>query len=132
MTTVTADAALVEDAVVLAHRWLEAGAAGRTTAEARTTGRLAALLSDPAGLDLALRFVDRVARPEDPRVAAAELARLSTAGARSFLGPVDRALLGTGRVVAPLAPHVVVPAARARLRALVEHLVADAGPGLGR
>src|SRR5690554_4855314 len=131
MTTVTVDARLVEDAVVLAHRWLEAGAARETPAERRTTGRLAALLSDPAGLDLALRFVDRVARPEDARVAARELARLSTSGAAGFRGPLDRAMLTAGRVAAPALPDVVVPAARARLRRLVGHLVADAGPGLG-
>lgn len=124
---------LVDDAVALAHRWLAATSDGETPAERRTTGRLAALVGDPAGLELALRFVDRVARPEDVRVAAAELAALRpwTQAAGSFLGPVDRAMLGIGTAIAPVLPGVVVPAARARLRQLVGHLVADAGRGLG-
>ncbi|WP_149204829.1 proline dehydrogenase family protein [Actinotalea subterranea] len=124
---------IADDAADLAGRWLATTARSQTRAEQRTTGRLAALVSDPSGLELAVRFVDRVARPTDPVVAARELAALApwTRAARGFLGPADRALLAAGTRVAPLAPSVVVPAARFRLRQLVGHLVADAGPGLG-
>ncbi|MCL3862832.1 bifunctional proline dehydrogenase/L-glutamate gamma-semialdehyde dehydrogenase [Actinotalea sp. K2] len=117
----------------LADRWMAATAAGETARERRTTGRLAALVSDPAGLELAVRFVDRVARPQDTAVAAHELTGLAASAdaAAGFLGPVDRTLLRLGTLVAPVLPQVVVPAARARLRQLVGHLVADAGPGLG-
>lgn len=127
------DEALVRDAVALAHRWMAETAADETPAERRATGRLAALVADPAGLELAVRFVDRVARPQDVRVAAAELAGLGdrAADAAGFLGATDRLLLGVGSRVAPLLPGAVVPAARIRLRQLVGHLVADAGPGLG-
>lgn len=127
-----ADAHLTSEAVALAHRWMAATAADETPAERRATGRLAALVADPAGLEIAVRFVDRVARPQDVRVAAAELADLGdrAADAAGFLGGVDRALLGLGARVAPLLPAAVVPAARIRLRQLVGHLVADAGPGL--
>jgi RHH-type proline utilization regulon transcriptional repressor/proline dehydrogenase/delta 1-pyrroline-5-carboxylate dehydrogenase len=125
-------AAVIDDAVALAHRWLDATTHGRTPAERRTTGRLAALVGDPAGLDLAVRFVDRVARPEDPRVAARELSQLS-AGAAGFLAGPDRLLLGAGARLARFAPGVVVPLARRRLRQLVGHLVVDAhDPALAR
>ncbi|RMI00776.1 proline dehydrogenase family protein, partial [Cellulomonas triticagri] len=62
----------------------------------------------------------------------AELAALGdrAADASAFLGAADRVLLGVGAKVAPLLPSAVVPAARIRLRQLVGHLVADAGPGL--
>ncbi|QTE30207.1 proline dehydrogenase family protein [Pengzhenrongella sicca] len=125
---------LTDAAIELADRWVRLTAAGETAREKRTTGRLAALVSDPAGLELAVRFVDRVARPQDIAVAARELAGLGafTGAAGSFLGPVDRTLLGVGTRVAPLLPAVVVPAARMRLRQLVGHLVADAGPGLAK
>ena len=125
-------ASLADRAASLADRWVEATVAGETPKERRTTGRLAALVSDPAGLELAVRFVDRVARPQDLSVAAHELAELSrwTDAAAGFLGPVDRTLLGLGTRMAPLLPRLVVPAARMRLRQLVGHLVADAGPGL--
>ncbi len=82
--------------------------------------------------DNRLRFVDRVARPEDLHVAADELAGLRAfSSSASFLGPLDRTLLDLGTRLAPVLPRVVVPAARFRLRQLVGHLVADAGAGLG-
>ena len=130
MTTISR--AVIDAAASLAEQWIEATTAGQTSAERRTTGRLAGLVSDPVGLELALRFVDRVARPEDVHVAAAELANLRRlTGSAAFLGRVDRTLLGLGTRLAPVLPRVVVPAARMRLRQLVGHLVADAGPGLG-
>ncbi|GAA4720475.1 proline dehydrogenase family protein [Isoptericola chiayiensis] len=129
---------LVEDAVALAHTWIAAAdgtgaAASRADRRTRATAeRLGALVADPAGLDLAVGFVDDVARPQDVRVAAKALARLGRdAGAASFLSPVDRTLFRVGAAVAPALPSVVVPAARVRLRQLVGHLVADAGRGLG-
>jgi RHH-type proline utilization regulon transcriptional repressor/proline dehydrogenase/delta 1-pyrroline-5-carboxylate dehydrogenase len=65
------------------------------------------------------------------RVAARELAALRDAvGAATFLGGADRALLTAGTLVARGAPALVVPAARARLHALVGHLVLDDGPAL--
>ncbi|WP_310650815.1 proline dehydrogenase family protein [Cellulomonas sp. P24] len=129
----TSTRTLTESALDLADRWVEATTAGETPQEKRTTGRLAALVSDPDGLALAVRFVDRVARPEDVHVAARELAGLTryTGAAGSFLGPLDRALLTLGAAFAPALPRLVVPAARIRLRQLVGHLVADAGAGLG-
>lgn len=130
MTTSTMS--FTDAAIALVNRWVEATAAGETPREKRTTGRLAALVSDAAGLELAVRFVDRVARPQDIGVAARELAGLAayTTAASSFLGPVDRTLLGLGTRAAPLLPRIVVPAARIRLRQLIGHLVADAGSGL--
>ncbi|GAA1641711.1 proline dehydrogenase family protein [Georgenia ruanii] len=117
--------ALVDDAVALGRRWLAATEAGQTDAERVATTQLAGLVGDPEGLDLAVRFVDQVARPEDSRVAAKELAGIS-AGAAGFLRPTDQALLAVGARVARLAPGVVVPLARKRLRQLVGHLVVDA------
>ncbi|MFV2144674.1 proline dehydrogenase family protein [Isoptericola sp. G70] len=132
-------AALVEDAVALAHSWIataEGTGGGATRADRRTRAtaeRLGDLVADPAGLELAVGFVDDVARPQDVRVAAKALARLGRdAGSASFLSPVDRALFRAGAAVAPMLPAVVVPAARVRLRQLVGHLVADAGRGLGK
>lgn len=132
---------LVEDAVALARTWIgaatgadaAAGAAGSKTdkAVARASAALGALVSDPAGLELAVGFVDDVARPQDVHVAAKALARLGKkAGSATFLSASDRALFRAGALTAPVLPGIVVPAARARLRQLVGHLVADAGNGL--
>ncbi|WP_425956261.1 bifunctional proline dehydrogenase/L-glutamate gamma-semialdehyde dehydrogenase [Xylanimonas sp. McL0601] len=123
---------LVDDAVALAARWAGASA-GLDRRAAASARRLARLVSDPSGLELAVGFVDDVARPQDVHVAAKALARLGArAGDASFLGGADRTLLRLGARLAPALPGVVVPAARLRLRQLVGHLVADAGPGLGR
>ncbi|WP_353708659.1 bifunctional proline dehydrogenase/L-glutamate gamma-semialdehyde dehydrogenase [Cellulosimicrobium sp. ES-005] len=132
-TTLTSPDDLVEEAVALARRWLAASEGAGDARARRTAERLGALVSDPAGLELAVRFVDDVARPQDVHVAARALARLGelAGSAGSFLGPVDRSLLRVGAGVAPVLPRVVVPAARVRLRQLVGHLVADAGRGLG-
>jgi RHH-type proline utilization regulon transcriptional repressor/proline dehydrogenase/delta 1-pyrroline-5-carboxylate dehydrogenase len=143
---------LVEDAVALARTWIGAAtgaaATGRTATDggrtggsktgsktdravARASAALGALVSDPAGLELAVGFVDDVARPQDTQVAAKALARLGKkAGSATFLSPADRALFRAGALAAPALPGIVVPAARARLRQLVGHLVADAGAGL--
>ncbi|HIZ99823.1 MAG TPA: bifunctional proline dehydrogenase/L-glutamate gamma-semialdehyde dehydrogenase [Candidatus Janibacter merdipullorum] len=127
-------APFVEEAVTLAERWATAAHEGETKGEAQTTGQLAALLAgSDGGLDLAVFFVDRVARPEDDRVAANALSRITASDAASFLGPVDRGLLGLGARAARLAPAVVVPAARARMKQMVGHLVVDSrDPHLGR
>jgi RHH-type proline utilization regulon transcriptional repressor/proline dehydrogenase/delta 1-pyrroline-5-carboxylate dehydrogenase len=110
----------MQPAVDLAHRWLAVtGDAGRTNS---ANDRLVRLVADPAGLDLAVRFIDRVARPEDTRVAAKELATLRTA---AFLSPLDRLLLSAGSRLAGVLPAVVVPAARVRLRQLVGPLIGD-------
>ncbi|WP_454859846.1 bifunctional proline dehydrogenase/L-glutamate gamma-semialdehyde dehydrogenase [Promicromonospora soli] len=135
---------LVEDAVALARTWIgtatgtaatstaaTAGGSKTDKAVARASAALGALVSDPAGLELAVGFVDDVARPQDAQVAAKALARLGKqAGSATFLSPVDRALFRAGALAAPVLPGIVVPAARARLRQLVGHLVADAGSGL--
>ncbi|MDO8107780.1 bifunctional proline dehydrogenase/L-glutamate gamma-semialdehyde dehydrogenase [Isoptericola sp. b441] len=116
----------VPAAIRTADSWLAATADASDAAERRSAQRLAALVSDRAGLDLAVRFVDRVARPEDLHVAAHELAALAgDADAARFVGALDRALLRLGGRLAPRAPGLVVPSARARLRGLVGHLVAD-------
>ncbi|MDR7384039.1 proline dehydrogenase family protein [Promicromonospora iranensis] len=147
---------LVEDAVALARTWIGTDTSGTHTsgtaagtpptgsttgstprstktdkAVARASAALGALVSDPAGLELAVGFVDDVARPQDTHVAAKALARLGKqAGSATFLSPADRALFRAGALAAPVFPGIVVPAARIRLRQLVGHLVADAGAGL--
>ena len=125
-------AEVVDDAVALALAWHRRALAEETRTERRTGHKLASLVADPAGLALALKFVDQVARPDDVGVAAKVLATL-TAREADFLGGLDRLLLRLGARLAPLAPHLVVPLARRRLRQLVGHLVVDArDPGLAR
>lgn len=111
------------------RRWLDQAATIPVDPAAR---RLAALLRDPSGLEFAVGFVDGVVRPEDARVAARAFRRLA-ATPPAFLSRPLRAAIRVGGAAAPLAPALVVPAARRVLRRMVRHLVVDADdPGLAR
>lgn len=102
--------------------WVAAAAKRPAPAQARM---LADLLKDPKGLDFTVAFVDRVIRPEDPRAAAVELRRLAQ-DPPAFLPPALRRIFSFGAAASPLAPQVVVPAARAVMRRMVSHLILDA------
>jgi RHH-type transcriptional regulator, proline utilization regulon repressor / proline dehydrogenase / delta 1-pyrroline-5-carboxylate dehydrogenase len=122
-------AALADEAIALARRW-SSQAERVGSRQRRTAERLAALLADPDGLDLAVDFVDRVIRAESDAVAAQQLAAVvRQSAAPSFLGVGDRLLLDLAGRVAPRRPWPTVPLARRRLRALVGHLVVDATTG---
>src|SRR5690606_5783272 len=94
--------------------------------------RLAGLLKDPAGLDFAIGFVDRVVRPEDPRVGAHNFEILS----RDIPGFLDWYLkLGVtvGGGFGIVTPRLVIPIVKRAMRDLLSHLVIDASPNrLGR
>jgi len=115
---------LTQQAVQTARRWLAEAAAAPVDRDAR---RLAAVLRDPEGLDFTVGFVDRVMRPEDPSVAAANLDRLSRSTPASLPWHI-RAAVAAGGGFGPLAPRSVIPVARRAFRGLVQHLLLDATP----
>ncbi|WP_295627222.1 bifunctional proline dehydrogenase/L-glutamate gamma-semialdehyde dehydrogenase [uncultured Corynebacterium sp.] len=88
--------------------------------------QLAKLVHDPAGVDYTMAFVDQVARPEDNKTAAKQLASM-TKGTKApeFLSTMDRAAMQLGGIMAPKFPWLVMPIARKRMRQLVGHLVLD-------
>jgi RHH-type proline utilization regulon transcriptional repressor/proline dehydrogenase/delta 1-pyrroline-5-carboxylate dehydrogenase len=123
---VTADQ-LVDDAIGLAREWFAATDTQASPKEIASNKMLAKLLQDKAGLEFTMAFVDRVARPEDNKVAAKELKKLATSGnVPSFISLPDRFLTLAGGRAAPLIPTVAMPLARARLRQMLGHLVVDA------
>jgi RHH-type proline utilization regulon transcriptional repressor/proline dehydrogenase/delta 1-pyrroline-5-carboxylate dehydrogenase len=116
------DSARAERATELVRAWLAEAASVPLEPAAR---RLAAVLSDPAGLDFTVGFVDGVVRPEDTRVAAQALTELARQPPE-FLSPPLRAAVRAGGIIAPAAPNAVIPLARRVLRRLVGHLIVDA------
>lgn len=117
---------LVDVAIEQADKWLEV----KETAPA--TKQLADMVHDPHGVEFTFSFVDRVARPEDNKVAAEEFAKIAsplkrTDPAPEFLGLIDTILVTAGSIAAPILPNVVMPIARKYLRSTVGHLVLDAG-----
>ncbi|MCW2747559.1 MAG: 1-pyrroline-5-carboxylate dehydrogenase [Nocardioidaceae bacterium] len=117
---------LAEETVALVDRWLKT--AESVSKKVDPAGqRLAALLKDERGLDFTIGFVDRVIRPQDTRVAARNLAQLSTQIPR-FLPWHMRTALRLGGRLGTLMPGIVVPVARRALRTMVGHLIIDARP----
>ena len=84
--------------------------------------QLAGVLKDPNGLDFTVGFVDRVVRPEDPKIAAEALRELAPM-VPGFLPWYMKSAMGAGGKVAPFVPQVAVPVARKVLRELVSHLI---------
>ena len=98
--------------------------------------QLAGVLKDPNGLDFTVGFVDRVVRPEDPKIAAEALRELAPM-VPGFLPWYMKSAMGAGGKVAPFVPQVAVPVARKVLRELVSHLIVDAtesklGPSIAK
>lgn len=89
--------------------------------------RLAAVLSDPNGLPFTSGFVDRVIRIEDTKAAARALTEVARLTPES-MSLADRAQIQAGAALATAMPDLVIPAARARLRNMVGHMVVDARP----
>ncbi|KAB1501403.1 aldehyde dehydrogenase family protein [Corynebacterium sp. 320] len=117
--------AVVDAAISRANEWLQIE---ETSA---STQQLADLVHDPDGVEFTFAFVDRVARPEDNRVAAKEFVKIAhpfkkSAPIPDFMGPIDSLLVTAGSIFAPLLPSVVMPIARSYLRSTVAHLVLDA------
>ncbi|MDH3296224.1 MAG: bifunctional proline dehydrogenase/L-glutamate gamma-semialdehyde dehydrogenase, partial [Acidimicrobiia bacterium] len=125
---------LVEEAVALVREWLDRADELETRQERVRAEQLGGVI-DPRsnGVEFAMRFVDRVVRPEDNKVAAHQLHTLvqdmASEGMPAFLSPVDRILLRVGGRLAPLLPGVVMPLAVQRMRQIVGPLVVDADPG---
>ncbi|WP_347754983.1 proline dehydrogenase family protein [Agrococcus sp. ProA11] len=89
--------------------------------------RLAGLLHDPKGLAFAVGFVDKVMRPEDPKISARNFEELS----RDIPGFLDWYLklgvtLGGGFGI--VTPKLIIPVVKKAMREMVSHLVIDATP----
>jgi len=120
---------LVEPAIALVDEWLRRAAQLETRQDRETMSQLGALVTDPEGVEFVMQFVDRVARPEQQKVAAAQLRSLVDQGRTpAFLSSIDSLLLKIGAQLAPLAPRLVIPLAARRMRSIVGHLVAPAEP----
>ncbi|GEE02025.1 proline dehydrogenase [Gordonia spumicola] len=104
--------------------WLRAAQATATKPHA-SAQRLAAVLSDPKGLDFTVGFVDRVIGTEDTRAAGEALAEI-VENAPASLGALDKLQIRSGAALARTFPNIVIPAARARMRSMVGHMVVDA------
>uniref|UniRef100_UPI003B67C8F9 hypothetical protein n=1 Tax=Rhodococcus sp. O3 TaxID=3404919 RepID=UPI003B67C8F9 len=88
---------LADETVALVRRWIAEAA---TVPPDRGAEQLAAVLKDPHGLEFTVAFIDGVIRPEDPRVAARNLAHLSR-DLPAFLPAHLRAAIRAGGAIGP-------------------------------
>lgn len=129
MTLTGTDDALaaIEPAIAMVEQWLGEAAAYETRRSRQTMKRLEGVVTDPVGLGFVMKFIDRVARPDDTRVAAIQLRVVVEDGPLPrFLSSLDRLLLRGGARLGPTMPWLVIPLARRRMRAIVGHLIAPA------
>ena len=123
--TVATDLADLADRTRLqVTRWLTDADAHSARPHA-SAQRLAAILSDPKGLDFTVGFVDRVIGTEDTAAAGTALAEI-VADAPDSLSTLDRLQLRSGAVLSRRIPRLVIPVARARMRSMVGHMIVDA------
>ncbi|WP_315150665.1 proline dehydrogenase family protein, partial [Corynebacterium variabile] len=125
-TEIAGLADLADKATAKVVTWLTA--ARSDTTRGKNTGaakRLAAVLSDPNGLDFTVGFVDRVIRTEDRDAAAKALADLGDLTPKT-LSWLDRAQIRAGSVLATTLPQIVIPTAKSRIRQMVGHMIVDA------
>ena len=115
---------LTAQSIDTVRRWLRVSTS-MTTAKNPAAERLSAVLSDENGLDFTVGFVDRVVRTDDVHAAADALTEVGKL-APETMSYLDRAQIKAGAALAKIAPQVVVPAARTRLRQMVGHMVVDA------
>ncbi|NBS61179.1 MAG: hypothetical protein EBT26_03890, partial [Microbacteriaceae bacterium] len=95
--------------VALVETWLsESKKVGKRSAAEK---RLAKLLKDPKGLNWTLRFVDRVIRPRDRKIAAKELNFLAKDLPKS-LSKLDRFTIKLGGAFAKPFSFIVIPIAK--------------------
>ena len=113
-----------DDVAELVRRWVDAAA---TAPIDRDAERLDLLLQDPRGFDFAATIVDRVIRPEDPRVAARNLERLSRKLPQHLPRALRAAVLAGGGFGVVL-PQPITPVTRAVFRRMVRHLVVENTP----
>ena len=113
---------LADETIKLVRHWLTEGSKVPVDASA---AQLAGVLKDPNGLDFTVGFVDGVIRPEDLKVAAANLKALAPK-VPSFLPWYMKSAVALGGFMAPIMPGVVVPISRKVLREMVGHLIIDA------
>ncbi|MGO3076046.1 MAG: aldehyde dehydrogenase, partial [Corynebacterium variabile] len=119
-------AELADKATAKVTTWLTA--ARSDTTRGKNTGaakRLAAVLSDPNGLDFTVGFVDRVIRTEDRDAAAKALADLGDLTPKT-LSWLDQAQIRAGSALATTIPQIVIPTAKSRIRQMVGHMIVDA------
>lgn len=127
MTDETHAAVETGAAVETAAELLEAARSVRAPGERSQARRMSRILSRPGGFDLLLALTDEVLRIRSPRRAALVLAGLAGEDT-SALGPVDRLALTVGAQLAPIAPGVVVPIARRRVRAEMGGVILPSEP----
>lgn len=115
---------ITEASIAKARSWAEHSA---DFPEDRSGKLLSKVLADEEGLDFTVQFVDGVIRPEDPKIRARNLRKL-TKREVGFLPPWLSAPAKIGGALSPASPRFISEAAFRVFRTLVGNLVLDTTP----
>ena len=127
------DDALADRAVALARRLLAGSLADATRSERKRRRRLGRLLQDPQGRELIFALTDEVVRIELPTRAARRFADVVRRHPTRAVGSIDRLLLRSGALVAPLLPRLAMPLVVGRIKHETRGMVLPAeDPGFSR
>ncbi len=120
---------LPQQAVQLAAEIWQAARKREQLVDQQNAEKVSALIDDPAAKQFTLTMVDEILRIKDNRRAAQQLRTvLEQHGVPAGFNFVDRALLRAGATAAGLAPSLVMPLIRQKVKAESGHVIISAEP----
>ncbi|MCP4079512.1 MAG: bifunctional proline dehydrogenase/L-glutamate gamma-semialdehyde dehydrogenase [Planctomycetaceae bacterium] len=120
---------LPEKAIRAASDLLRASREHETSRERENSAKMARMMADPAGKKFTIAMADQVLRMQKPRRSAGRLRNLLREyGLPKYLTWLDRTILWFGNNVAQIAPGIVMPLVKDRVRTDSAHVIISAEP----
>ena len=120
---------LPEKAIRAAADLLRASREHETSRERENSAKMARMMADPAGKKFTIAMADQVLRMQKPRRSAGRLRNLLREyGLPKYLTWLDRTILWFGNNVAQIAPGIVMPLVKDRVRTDSAHVIISAEP----
>ena len=120
---------LPEKAIRAASDLLRASREHETSREQENSAKMARMMADPAGKKFTIAMADQVLRMQKPRRSAGRLRNLLREyGLPKYLTWLDRTILWFGNNVAQIAPGIVMPLVKDRVRTDSAHVIISAEP----
>jgi len=127
--TASGAAQLPQQAVQLAAEIWQAARQRETATDAQNASKVATLIKDPAAKQFTLTMVDEILRIKDDRRAAEHLQTvIQQNGIPAGFSFIDRTLLRVGAAAAVVAPSLVMPLIRKKVKAESSHVIISAEP----
>ncbi len=118
---------LSQQAVQLAAQILRESRERETSAERNRSAMMARMMADPQGKKFTIAMADQVLRMKRPRRAANRMSGLIRQyGVPKYFGGLDRFALRIGNLMAGLAPSLIIPQVKSKVRKDSKHVIISA------